>query len=182
MAVHTEYSLGCPGVSEVLNLPLAVPTPEAGSAERLVASQYREVFNLISAGVAAVCTVVAYKRAIAEEKEVGIGVEQGIAGVAAEAVKMPPKASYNRVSRRELMTYSERSIGRVARQGRRRDIGCQRTTYRARRPCPLPRSGADDEAVSTRVSASGFTESAKGRTYLSTSFTREDILGIDRAV
>jgi len=89
VAVHAEYAVGCPGIAQILNLPLAVPAAEAGRAKSLVAGQDGEILNLISAGAAAVGAVVADERAIAEQEQVRVRVEQSVAGVAAEAVEMP---------------------------------------------------------------------------------------------
>lgn len=92
MAAHAEDALGGARISQVLNLPLAVATPKAAGAEGLVASQDGQVLDLVAAGIAAVRAVVADQRAVAEEEEVRIGVEQGAAGVAAEAVNVPSVA------------------------------------------------------------------------------------------
>ncbi|KFZ11385.1 hypothetical protein V501_04804 [Pseudogymnoascus sp. VKM F-4519 (FW-2642)] len=62
---------------------------EAGGAEGLVAGQDGEVLDLVAAGAAAVGAVVADEGAVAEEEQVGVGVEEGVALVAAEAVEMP---------------------------------------------------------------------------------------------
>jgi hypothetical protein len=43
--------------------------------------------------VAAISAVVADQRAVTEEQKVGIGIEEGAAGVAAEAVDVPSVAS-----------------------------------------------------------------------------------------
>jgi hypothetical protein len=94
MAVHAEDSLRGPRISEILNLALAVSTTETGGTERLVPRKDSQVFDLVSASTAAVCAVVANERAIAEEKEVGIRVQQGAAGVASEAIEVPSVASY----------------------------------------------------------------------------------------
>lgn len=56
----------------------------------------RQVFNLVTAGGAAVCAVVADQRAIAQEKKVGVGIEKGGAAVATKTVEMPSIASYYR--------------------------------------------------------------------------------------
>ena len=93
MALHAEDALGCSGVSEIFNFALAVAALEAGSAKGLIAGQNGEVFNLVAAGAAAVGAVVAYERAIAEEQEVGVRVEEGSACVAAKAVYMPAVTS-----------------------------------------------------------------------------------------
>nr|POE94634.1 hypothetical protein CFP56_16871 [Quercus suber] len=92
MAAHAEDALGRACIAQVLDLSLAVPAAEAGRAERLVAGEDGEVFDLVAAGVAAVGAVVADERAIAEEQEVGVGVEEGAAGVAAETIDMPSVA------------------------------------------------------------------------------------------
>jgi hypothetical protein len=102
MAAHAEYTLRRPGIAQVLNLPLTVPTPKAGCAECLVPSQDGQILNLIPTRIAAVCAVVAYKRSIAEKEEVCVGVEKGIARVAPKAVEMPAKPSYEWVSRGRL--------------------------------------------------------------------------------
>jgi hypothetical protein len=72
MTAHAEDPLRRPGISQVLNLPLAVPTPEAGSAERLISGQNRQILNLIATGVAAISAIIAYKGSIAEQEEVGV--------------------------------------------------------------------------------------------------------------
>jgi hypothetical protein len=59
MTTHTKYPLRCSGVSEVFDLALAIPAPEAGCAERLIACEDSEVFDLITTRTAAVCTIVA---------------------------------------------------------------------------------------------------------------------------
>lgn len=72
---------------------LAIPTPEAIRAEGLITSQDSEVFDFVATVVAAVCAVVAYERSVAEQEEIGVGVEESAAGVAAEAVDVPSVAS-----------------------------------------------------------------------------------------
>ena len=67
MTGHAEDALRCPRIAKVLNLPLTVPTAEATRTEGLVAGEDSEVFDLVSARVAAVCTVVADQGAVAEE-------------------------------------------------------------------------------------------------------------------
>lgn len=93
MAAHAKYALRRSCISEVLDLPLAVPAPETCCAEGLVACEDSQILNLVTAGAAAVCTIVADERAIAEEEEVRIGVEEGSAGVTSETVQMPSIAS-----------------------------------------------------------------------------------------
>lgn len=92
MTLHAEDALRGPSISKVLNLALAVAAFEASGTEGLVAGEDGEVFNLVAAGAAAVGAVVADEGAIAEQEEVGVGVEEGAAGVAAEAVYVPPVA------------------------------------------------------------------------------------------
>ena len=100
MAAHAEDSLRRPSISEVFNLPLAVPTPEASCAECLIACQDGKVLNLIATSAAAVGTVVADQGAVAEEEEVRIGVEESVAGIASKAVEMPSVSGCDTVSRR----------------------------------------------------------------------------------
>ena len=89
MARHAEDALRRAGIAQILDLALAVPTPETVRTEGLVTRQDGQVFDLVAAVVTAVRAIVAYQRAIAEEQEVRIRVEEGAAGVAAEAVDVP---------------------------------------------------------------------------------------------
>jgi hypothetical protein len=98
---HAEDTLRGAGIAQVLDLALAVAAAEAIGTEGLVARQDGQVLNLVAAVVAAVCAVVAYQRAVAEEEQVGVRVEQGAARVAAEAVDMPSVSSW-----RVLVRYS----------------------------------------------------------------------------
>jgi hypothetical protein len=74
MTIHAEYPLRRPCISKVLNLLFAVSTSEAASTECLVASEDSQVFDLVPARAAAVCTIVADEGPVAEEEEVCIGV------------------------------------------------------------------------------------------------------------
>ena len=89
MAVHTEYSLRGPSISEILNLPLTISTLEAVGAKCLIAGKNGKVFNLVHAAAAAVSAVIAYEGAVAKQQEVRVGIEKSIACVAAEAVDVP---------------------------------------------------------------------------------------------
>jgi hypothetical protein len=89
VAGHAEDTLRGAGIAQVLDLALAVPTPEAVGTEGLVAGQDGQVLDLVAAMIATVGTVVAYQGAVAEEQQVRIRVEEGAARVAAEAVDMP---------------------------------------------------------------------------------------------
>ena len=80
-------------ITKVLYLALAVSAPETGGAESLVARQDGQVLNLVSASATAVRAVVADEGAIAEQEEVGVGIEERVAGVATEAIEMPSVAS-----------------------------------------------------------------------------------------
>lgn len=89
MALHTKYSLRSPGVFEVLDLLLAIPTFEAGCAKSLVARENCQVLDLVAADTTAIGTIIADERAIAEEEEVCVGIEDSAAGIATETVYMP---------------------------------------------------------------------------------------------
>jgi len=89
MTRHTEDTLRSAGIAQVLDLALAIPTAEAVGTEGLVASQDGQIFDLVAAVVAAICTVVAYQRAVAEQQQIRVRVEEGAARVAAEAVDVP---------------------------------------------------------------------------------------------
>lgn len=89
VARHAEDALRGAGIAQVLNLALAVAAAEAVGAEGLVARQNGQVLDLVAAVVAAVCAVVAYQRAVAEQQQVCVRVEKGAARVAAEAVDVP---------------------------------------------------------------------------------------------
>lgn len=93
MAGHAEDALRGACIAQILDLPLAVPAPEAVGAKGLVAGQDGEVFDLVPAVVAAVGAVVADQGAVSEQQQVGVRVEQGAARVAAEAVDVPSVAS-----------------------------------------------------------------------------------------
>lgn len=60
MTRHAEDALARSRISQILNLALAISTPEARGAKRLVTSQDGEIFNLVAASIAAIGTVVAY--------------------------------------------------------------------------------------------------------------------------
>ena len=93
MARHAEDALGGAGIAQVLDLSLAVAAAEAVGTEGLVAGQDGEVLDLVAAVVAAVGAVIADEGAIAEQQQVGVRVEQGAAGIAAEAVDVPAVSS-----------------------------------------------------------------------------------------
>jgi hypothetical protein len=61
MATHTKDSLGGSGISQVLNLPLAVSASEATSTERLIGCQDSEIFDLIATSIATVRAIIADK-------------------------------------------------------------------------------------------------------------------------
>lgn len=67
MTGHAEDTLRGAGIAQILNLALAIPASEAVGTEGLVTGQDGQVFNLVAAVVAAVCAIVAYQRAVAEE-------------------------------------------------------------------------------------------------------------------
>jgi hypothetical protein len=95
VARHAEDALRRAGIAQVLDLALAVTAAETVGAEGLVARQDGQVLDLVAAVVAAICAVVAYQRAIAEQQQVRVRVEQGAAGIAAEAVDVPSVPSWS---------------------------------------------------------------------------------------
>jgi hypothetical protein len=60
MTGHAEDTLRSAGIAQVLDLALAIPTPEAVGTKGLVAGQDGEILDLVAAVVAAICAVVAY--------------------------------------------------------------------------------------------------------------------------
>lgn len=96
MTAHAKDALRRPSVAQILYLSLAVSTSEAGCAKGLVTGEDRQVFDLVVARAAAVGAVVADEGAIAEEEEVRVGVEEGAARIAAEAVEMPSVSGWRR--------------------------------------------------------------------------------------
>ena len=58
----------------------------------MVTRENSQILNLVAASTTAVGTVVADKRSVAEEEEVGVGVEEGATSVAAETIEMPSVA------------------------------------------------------------------------------------------
>jgi hypothetical protein len=93
VARHAKDTLRGSCIAKVLDLALAVPAPETVRTEGLVTGQDGQIFYLIAAVVAAVCAVVAYQRAVAEEQQVRIRVEEGPACITAEAVDVPSVSS-----------------------------------------------------------------------------------------
>lgn len=94
MTRHAKDTLRRAGISQVLNLALAIPASEAVCTKGLVAGQDGQVFDFVAAVVAAVCTVVADERAVAEKQQICVGIEEGAAGVAAETVDVPSVSRY----------------------------------------------------------------------------------------
>ena len=94
MAVHAKDSLGSTSISQILNLFLTVTALETVCAKGLVASKDSQVFDFVHTAAAGVCAVVADEGAVAEQEEVRIGIEQGVAGVASEAVDVPSVTSW----------------------------------------------------------------------------------------
>lgn len=86
------------GIAQVLDLPLAVAASKACRAEGLVARQDGQVFDLVVTSATAVGAVVAYEGAVAEQEEVGVGIEKSIACVATKAVEMPSVAGFGTIS------------------------------------------------------------------------------------
>ena len=89
MTFHTEYPLRSPGIFEILNLLLAVPTLETGRAKGLIAREYSQILDLITTCAAAIGTIVTDERSVAEKEKVCIGVEKCAAGITTETVYMP---------------------------------------------------------------------------------------------
>lgn len=75
MTTHAKDALAGARISQVLNLPLAVPAFETCRAESLITRQNSEIFDFVSTRAAAVGAVVADEGSIAEQKQVGIRVE-----------------------------------------------------------------------------------------------------------
>jgi hypothetical protein len=98
VAGHTEYALRGSSIAQVVDFPFTIATSEAVCAKGLVSCQYSQVFDLVVTCAAAVCAIVADERSIAEQEEVGIGVEECAASIAAKAVYMPSIASCRRLS------------------------------------------------------------------------------------
>jgi hypothetical protein len=67
VATHAEYALGSACISKVFDFAFTVATTETCGTKRLLPSKDGQVFNLIAAGAAAICAVVADERSIAEK-------------------------------------------------------------------------------------------------------------------
>lgn len=65
MAVHAEDALGRTRVAKVFDLSFTVSASEALRAERLVARQDGQVFDLVATGVAAIGAIAADQGAVA---------------------------------------------------------------------------------------------------------------------
>ena len=94
MTFHAEYSLRSPSIFEILNLLFAIPTLEACCAKGLISRKNGQILYLVITDAATVSAIVADKRPIAEEEEVGIGVKDGAASIAAETVYVPSIARW----------------------------------------------------------------------------------------
>lgn len=105
MAIHAKDALGCPGIAQVFNLPLAVSAFKTIGTKCLVSGENCQIFDLVSAVAAAVGTIVANERAIAEEKEVCVGIEERAASIAPETVDVPSVICFSSVSR--LLLFKE---------------------------------------------------------------------------
>ena len=89
MAAHTKNSLRSTSISQVLNLSFAVPAPETGGTKGLVTGKDSKVLNFVSTCATAICAVVTYQRAVTEEEEICVRIEEGAAGIAAKTVNVP---------------------------------------------------------------------------------------------
>ena len=61
---HAEIAMRGPRISQALYLPVAVPTPETGGAECMIACQDCQVFDLVATYRAAVSAIVADQKPI----------------------------------------------------------------------------------------------------------------------
>ena len=95
MAFHTKYTLRGPGIFEVFNLLLAISTAETGGTKGLVPGENGKIFDFVPTRTATVGAIVANEGAVAQEEQVGVRIEQGVTGIAPEAVNMPSIASCN---------------------------------------------------------------------------------------
>ena len=98
MATHTEYTLRCPCIFQIFNLPLAIATPEASRAECLIACENSKVLNLVATCCTTVRAIVANERSVAQKEEVRIRVKQRITRVASETINMPTISGYPTIS------------------------------------------------------------------------------------
>lgn len=68
MTLHAEDALACTRVTKVLDFALAVAAFEAVGAKRLVAGEYGQIFDFVSACAAAVGAIIADERAVAKKE------------------------------------------------------------------------------------------------------------------
>lgn len=64
----------------------------------MIAGQDGQILDLIPTDTATVCTIVTDERSVAEEEEVRIGVEDGVACIATKAVYVPSIARWKPIS------------------------------------------------------------------------------------
>ena len=67
MTLQTENSLRRPRILEIFDLLFAVPTFEAVGAECLISREDSQIFYFVPTNAAAICTIIADERTIAEE-------------------------------------------------------------------------------------------------------------------
>ena len=98
MTVHAKYALRGPSISQILDLPLAIPAFEAIGTKCLISRQDCQILDLITTITTTIGAVVADERAVAEKEEVCVGVKECAAGIAPEAVDVPSVSSLGTVS------------------------------------------------------------------------------------
>lgn len=59
MTRHAKDTLARTRIPKILDLALAIPTTKTSGTKGLVASEDGEVFDLVSASIAAICAIVA---------------------------------------------------------------------------------------------------------------------------
>lgn len=116
MTGHAEDTLRRASIAQVLNLALAVPAPEAARAEGLLTGEDCQILDLVAAGTAAVGAIIADERAVAEQEQVCVGVEQHAAGVASEAIDVPSITGCSVAARRRQSVERPTQISRQCRQ------------------------------------------------------------------
>lgn len=92
MTAHAENTLRGTRIAKIIDLPFTAATSKAAGAKCLIAGENGQILNLVSARAATVCTIVANERAVAEQEQVRVRVEEGATRVASKAVDMPPVA------------------------------------------------------------------------------------------
>ena len=95
VTIHTEHTLRCSRVSQILYPLLTIPTPEASGAVCMISCENGEILYFVSTSTAAVCAIITDQWTISQEQQICIGIEKSLASIASKAIYMPSMTSWS---------------------------------------------------------------------------------------